>query len=152
MSHIGHPQDFAPSQTSQSNSLKQAYARNNKAQARQRTFVARLSGPRWWSLTRRTLEISGSKASDGWKYSIRTYNIVPWDSLVMEFARKGKVSEIRSLITEGKASMYDCNSNGDTPFLVCIISFWRASSNYRASLLTHIRWLPYTIKLRWLNF
>ncbi|TVY13607.1 hypothetical protein LARI1_G008209 [Lachnellula arida] len=83
----------APSHTaSDRDSLEHTAASVQKAQKRQQTFLAKLRGPRWLPLISRVLEISGSKAPFGWNLSIRTYNIVPSGSPVMDFARHGELS------------------------------------------------------------
>jgi len=71
-------------------------------------------------LISRAFEISGKKSPYGWDFSIRTYNIVPDLAPVMDFARKGELSKLRDLITEGKASLSDYSEHGETPFSVRI--------------------------------
>ncbi|TVY26033.1 hypothetical protein LHYA1_G005479 [Lachnellula hyalina] len=114
-----------------SDSLERTATGVQKAQKRQQTILARLRGPRWIPLMSRVLEISGSKAPSGWDFSIRTYNVVPLDSPVMQFARRGELSKLQGLITEGKASLLDRSEYGETLLNVRTFLFVLSSYNDR---------------------
>ncbi|TVY32214.1 hypothetical protein LSUB1_G008307 [Lachnellula subtilissima] len=103
-----------------SDSLERTDASVQKAQKRQQTFLARLGGPRWLPLIGRVLEVSGSRAPCGWNFSIRTYNVVSRHSPAMQFAARGKLSELQKLITEGKASLLDRDEYGRTLLSIAV--------------------------------
>ncbi|TVY91039.1 hypothetical protein LAWI1_G003473 [Lachnellula willkommii] len=106
-------------------SLEHTAGRVQKAQKRQQTFLVRLRGPRWLPLISRVLEISGRKAPSGWNFSIRTYNTVAWNSPVMHAVRRGELSKLQGLITDGKASLLDCSEDDETierkDFSICFV-------------------------------
>jgi hypothetical protein len=66
---------------------------------------ARLRGPvpflnRFW-------EIEGLNARNKWTFSLRTYNVVPAESMVIQYAFDGNVKGVQDFFKKGKASPYD---------------------------------------------
>ena len=67
----------------------------------------------------------------GLNLSLNTYRAVPDDSFIFELCRVGNIEAVGKLIESGKASVWDTNSKGWTPFHVSsICSINQASSNY----------------------
>lgn len=65
----------------------------------------RLGLPSW--MTSKILEISGIKAPCGWNWMLRTYNLVPSSSKVVQLVQKGDVKGVQDLFTSGQASPFD---------------------------------------------
>ncbi len=80
---------------------------------------AEYRGPSW--LINRLWRIQAVKASFGWSFHLRTYNIVPWNSPVFALARKNSVKGLQELFNKKEASPFDCNENDMTLLLVSII-------------------------------
>lgn len=59
-----------------------------------------------------------SKSIQGWKYHLDTYRAVPDDAEIFGYCRSGDVDQVRKLLSEGRASVWDTNSQGDTPLHV----------------------------------
>ncbi|PMD40219.1 hypothetical protein L207DRAFT_458702 [Hyaloscypha variabilis F] len=73
---------------------------------------ARMRGP--ISILNRFWEISGHNAENGWKISIRTYNIISFDSLTFKYTAEGNIEGLKDLFGKGEASPYDATPGGDT--------------------------------------
>jgi len=54
----------------------------------------------------------------GWQFNFNPIRAVPDDSPIFSACRKGNISAVRFLLTEGKASVRDTNSKGWTPLHV----------------------------------
>ncbi len=61
------------------------------------------------------------KASFGWTFCPRTYNIIPSDSPVFDLARKNSVKGLQELFSRKEASPFYCNENDTTLLVVRII-------------------------------
>jgi hypothetical protein len=55
------------------------------------------------------------KAIQGWQYQMRTFRVVPYDSLIFEFCSNGNLDGLRSLLVRKEASPRDMNSYGWNP-------------------------------------
>lgn len=84
-------------------------------------------GPTW--LTTRAWRIWILRASSGWTFCPRTYNVIPFDSLLFRYARTGDTKGIQDLFANKKASPFDCSSNDYTPLHVST----PLGKNYRES-------------------
>ncbi|CZR66958.1 uncharacterized protein PAC_16857 [Phialocephala subalpina] len=85
------------------------------ASIRQKARLARLQTPKWLWYHARALELCCLKVPSGWDFSIRLYNVIPWDSEIFDYACVGNVEGIQKLFQEGKASLFDrCNYDGFT--------------------------------------
>ncbi|CAI7632127.1 unnamed protein product [Penicillium discolor] len=65
----------------------------------------RLGLPSW--MTSKILEISGMKVPCGWNWMLRTYNLVPSSSKVVQLVKKCDVKGVQDLFTSGQASPFD---------------------------------------------
>jgi len=133
------PNTKIPKTAFDSRSLGQSIARIEKAQARQKLFVIRLSAPRWLAITSRVLEISGAKAPFGCDFSIRTYNIVSIDAPIMKYTRQDDVCQVKRLFSERRASLSDCTDYGLSILDVCV-NPEIINSTLRGLILTRPRW------------
>lgn len=87
--------------------------RNLVEKARMDSYTYRVSLPSWMAV--KTLEIAGLKAPDGWKFALRTYNIVSLDSEVVRCAMDGNIRGLQELFSSKKASPFDrIDGNGYT--------------------------------------
>ncbi|TVY68794.1 hypothetical protein LSUE1_G008268 [Lachnellula suecica] len=86
-----------PRTSSDSKSLDLAIVRIKKGRSQQQSFMAKLGGPRWTYFTTCAMEFSARKAPAGWDFTIRSYNIVPESSPVIQFARDGNLLEINKI-------------------------------------------------------
>jgi hypothetical protein len=77
---------------------------------------ARMRGP--ISILNRFWEISGHNAENGWKISIRTYNIIPYNSLTYRYTVEGNMEGLKDLFSKGEASPYDATTHGHTLLFV----------------------------------
>ncbi len=59
-----------------------------------------------------------SKSYWGWKNTLNTFSAVPDDSLIFDFCKTGNIGGVQTLLTRGKASVRDTNSQGWTPLHV----------------------------------
>lgn len=64
--------------------------------------------------------IQGLKASQGWDFSPRVYNVVPRHSPVLKFARGNDVRGLQELFCERTASPFDCDDDCYTPLMVSL--------------------------------
>ena len=62
------------------------------------------------------LEISGIKAPGGWNWMLRTYNLVPSSSKVVQLVKKGDVKGVRDWFTSRKASSFDLVADDKYPW------------------------------------
>lgn len=74
----------------------------------------RLGLPSW--MTSKILEISGIKVPCGWNWMLRTYNLVPSSSKVVQLVKKGDVKGVQDLFTSGQASPFDLVVDGERPW------------------------------------
>lgn len=79
---------------------------NNKAVHR-----ARLQLPKWFS--QKVWDLTVQVSTFGWQTNLVTFNIVPNDSLVFQYAEDGDLCGIRSLFSQGLASPLDCDEDGN---------------------------------------
>jgi hypothetical protein len=80
--------------------------------------------PSWWLIKlglKRELELSIKKAAYGWQQKIRMFYPVPDDALIFDFIRAGDIQGVQSLLYDGKASVWDTNTRGETPLHVGLI-------------------------------
>lgn len=56
--------------------------------------------------------------SKGWKTTLRPFCAVPDNALIFEFCKNGNIDGIRTLLVRGDASVWDRNSEGETPLHV----------------------------------
>ena len=61
-----------------------------------------------------------TSSTRGWKNSLNTFCPVPDDALIFEFCQQGNVSAVRNLLSGGRASVRDTNSQGYTPLHVSL--------------------------------
>lgn len=59
-----------------------------------------------------------SKSYWGWKNTLNSFSAVPDDSLIFDFCKTGNIGGVQSLLTRGKASVRDTNTQGWTPLHV----------------------------------
>lgn len=57
-------------------------------------------------------DVEFCKSRSGWNINLRTYNIVPCGSLVIELARRGDVRGLLDLFAGGQASPFDVGEDG----------------------------------------
>ena len=72
--------------------------------------------PAW--LMNRAWHLHATKIHSGWDFKFRQYNIIPYPSLVFDYARDGNVIGLQGLFDDRLASPYDCDSHGVTPLHV----------------------------------
>ena len=87
---------------------------NNKREVEE--IIAEYRGPSW--LVNRVWRIQAVKASSGWTFCPRTYNVISWESPVFGFAVKNNVRGLQELFCEMKASPFDCDDLDLTPLHV----------------------------------
>ncbi|KAJ5955478.1 hypothetical protein N7501_009757 [Penicillium viridicatum] len=78
------------------------------------TNTWRLGLPSW--MTSKILEISGMKAPGGWNWMLRTYNLVPSSSNVVQLVKEGDVKGVQDLFTSGQASPFDLVVDDNFPW------------------------------------
>ncbi|KAF3019033.1 hypothetical protein E8E14_013459 [Neopestalotiopsis sp. 37M] len=71
-----------------------------------------LSGKSW--------EIQFSRSMSGWQHHLRTYNIVPYDSEVMQSAMNGDIDRIKYLFANNLASIHDRDFLSRSLLYVCL--------------------------------
>ena len=59
-----------------------------------------------------------SSSTQGWQHTLQPFCAVPDDSLIFKFCEKGNIAAVRTLLSEGSASIRDTNSEGFTPLHV----------------------------------
>lgn len=79
-------------------------------------IIAQYRGP-WW-LVNQVWRIQAVKASYGWKFCPRTYNVIPRSSPVLECIRTNNVEGLQSLFTKREASFDDCDEYDFMPLAV----------------------------------
>lgn len=82
------------------------------------TNTWRLGLPSW--MTSKLLEISGMKAPGGWNWMLRTYNLVPSSSKVVQLVEEGDVKGVQDLFTSGQASPFDLVVDHEDPWGVSL--------------------------------
>jgi hypothetical protein len=103
----------------------------NKRLESRHKLRARMRGP--ISILNRFWEMSGHNAENGWKISIRTYSIIPYNSLTLGYIRKGNIEGLKDLFGKGEASPYDADISGGTLLFVgreCLFTL-KANFSYR---------------------
>lgn len=68
------------------------------------------------------MEIALINSQRGWKCSLSSIRAVPDNSLVFRFCQSGNIEAVRELFSRGEASVYDVDSEGQTPLHVRILS------------------------------
>ena len=68
------------------------------------------------------LHLNLFSSTRGWKNTLEPFCLIPDDALIFEFCKQGNTSAIRSLLSEGHASVKDTNSRGYTPLHVSLIT------------------------------
>ena len=100
-------------------SSTQSHMKNEEVNKRLKSLHklrARMRGP--ISILNRFWEISGHNAENGWKISIRTYNIIPDNSLTFRYTFEGNIEGLKDLFGKGEASPYDATTSGNTLLFV----------------------------------
>ncbi|KAH8590159.1 hypothetical protein B0O99DRAFT_691812 [Bisporella sp. PMI_857] len=59
-------------------------------------------------------DIQVSKATSGWNFNLKPYNIVSENSLVVTYAQKGNINGLRELFYNKQASIYDRDPDGSS--------------------------------------
>jgi len=86
---------------------------------RRRHFAAQFRPPSWFTYASRAWELFGYRTDFGWMFTLRTYNIVPSESPILQHVQRGDVEEIQRLFGERKASPFDRDPNDFTLLDVC---------------------------------
>jgi hypothetical protein len=88
---------------------------NTKRKERRRhQFEARFRAPHWLIHDGRAWELFAFYSPSSWKFTFRTYNVVPAGSPVLEYLEQGDIAQIQKLFTDGKASPFDRDPNNFT--------------------------------------
>ncbi|KAH8587979.1 hypothetical protein B0O99DRAFT_747158 [Bisporella sp. PMI_857] len=90
------------------------------------SFNARLQF--FLAFVQKAWDIQVSKATSGWNFNFKPYNIVPNNSLVIKYAKKGNIRGIRKLFYNKKASIYDRDTYGRS-------LLWNAASRGNLELM-----------------
>lgn len=93
-------------------------AARRRRQARATATTYRLSLPLW--ITNRAWELNVSTSQNRWTTSLRTYNIIPDDSLVFYLCEDGDLQGVKALFESGRASPFDVDPKGRTLLFVRI--------------------------------
>ena len=72
--------------------------------------IARIRAP--ISLINSVWDIALSKSTTGWMCHFRTYNVVPYESKVMDMAYRGNIKGLQKLFDSGHASPFDLCDDG----------------------------------------
>lgn len=91
----------------------------SKTKKRRRHFAARFRPPSWFTYASRAWELFGYRTDFGWMFALRTYNIVPSESPILQHVQQGDVEEIQRLFGDRKASPFDRDPNDFTLLDVC---------------------------------
>src|SRR6266536_4640568 len=95
--------------------VKKSHTQVSQVLHKQQLFKARLQTPRWISAQGRAWELCGFLARSGWNLSFQAYNVLyDIDSPILVFARRGDLSGVQRLFSEGKATPFDRTENGMT--------------------------------------
>jgi hypothetical protein len=81
---------------------------------RHMNLKARFRTPNWLFGVSHAIEIYESRANAGWAFNIQVYNVVPLESPIFNFAKKGDISGMKELFRTGQASPFDRNLYGRT--------------------------------------
>ena len=63
------------------------------------------------------------RSSDTWKHTLNTFRLVPNDAPIFSACLEGDVIRVAQLLTDGEASVWDCNDFGRTPLHVSMEYF-----------------------------
>ena len=69
-----------------------------------------------------------SKSYRGWRNTLHTFTAVPDDSLIFDFCKAGNIAGVQTLLTKGRASVTDTNTQGRTPLHVSECNYERVTS------------------------
>jgi hypothetical protein len=94
--------------------LQRRQSNVSNASKRHRRFMARYQMPSWIARNAWVVELCGYHASTSWTFTIRTYNVVPWNSRIMSLAENGGLDEMQQLFEQKKASPFDITASGWT--------------------------------------
>ncbi|KAK2742285.1 hypothetical protein FQN55_007954 [Onygenales sp. PD_40] len=97
---------FSPSSSSTPLTLDKAQHTTSEKPA------LRMKLPTW--LGWKVCEIYASRAQIEWAFRLRTYNIIPSDSLIFKCAEDGDVDGLDNLLRSREGSVFDCGPNGAT--------------------------------------
>lgn len=75
-------------------------------------IAVQYQSPSW--LSSRVWEIQVTKATSGWTFRPRVYNVVPTGSPVFRYAKEGNPQGMQELFSRNEASPFDCNHMGLT--------------------------------------
>ena len=76
----------------------------------------RLGLPTW--LGRKVWELYSFRAQTEWAIRLKTYNIIPHDSLIFQYSEDGNVTGLRDLVQQNPASVFDRDPAGRTALFV----------------------------------
>ncbi|KAK2789551.1 hypothetical protein FQN53_001670 [Emmonsiellopsis sp. PD_33] len=97
---------FSPSSSSTPLTLDKAQHTTSEKPA------LRMKLPTW--LGWKVCEIYASRAQIEWAFRLRTYNIIPGDSLIFKCAEDGDVDGLDNLLRSREGSVFDCGPDGST--------------------------------------
>lgn len=63
-------------------------------------------------------EISSLQAYSGWTFTLRSLNVIPFDSPIFRYSENGDLQALRDLFSQNVASPFDCNEYGRTALQV----------------------------------
>lgn len=69
---------------------------------------------------RRGLEITFQKSVQGWQHGLKTFGLIPHNSDIFECCLNGDIDGVKALLSSGRASVWDCDSEGYTPLHVSL--------------------------------
>jgi hypothetical protein len=105
-SHSDTKENTAFASSSSSYSLAKVRRRTSSKPALRLALPLALSGKVW--------EFYTAKAQNEWAFRFRTYNIISESLLIFEYAEKGNVDGLKSLLQCNQASVFDCDDTGRT--------------------------------------
>lgn len=101
-------------------------------------YRVRFQPPKWFS--QKAWDLTFNALTSGWQMNLATFNVIPEDSLVFEYAQVGNLAGLRKLFADGLASPLDYNPNGWTILDVSAPS----GDNTKPILIEGVRMRVYT--------
>ena len=90
--------------------IKKNHLDDGYREEKREEILAEYRTPPW--LINRIWRIQALRAVSGWKYSPRSYNIVPNTSIVFKYLENHNISGIQELFSQRQASPFDCDESG----------------------------------------
>jgi hypothetical protein len=75
-------------------------------------MIAIYREPVW--LSYRSWQLCCLRSQIGWTWNLTTYNVIPDCSRQFSYAGTGRLAELKTMIAEGRASIFDQQRNGTT--------------------------------------